>query len=111
MAFDEDLAERLRIALQGRADVVEKKMFGGLAFLVRGHMAVAASGSGGLMVRCDPEDSARLVAEPGVGPMIMRGRPMDGWLLVDPALLPDDESIARWVAVGTAYTDSLPAKR
>src|SRR4051794_16688111 len=82
MAYDEELAERIRHAVAGEAGITEKRMFGGLAFLVHGNMAVAASGQGGLMVRTDPADAESLTAEPHVGRMVMRGREMDGWLRV-----------------------------
>ena len=82
MAYDEDLANRIRELLAGEADVTERKVFGGLAFLAGGHLAVAASGKGGLMVRVDPEETDALVAEPGVRRFEMRGRPLDGWVRV-----------------------------
>jgi len=110
MAYDEDLADRLRGALQDVDEVTEKKMFGGLAFLVGGNMAVAASGQGGLMLRCDPGQSDELVTRPGAQRMVMRGREMDGWLRVDDAAVSADDALARWVAVGVGYASSLPAK-
>lgn len=115
MAYDEGLAQRLRDLLveePGVAghEVVEKKMFGGLAFLVGGHMAVAASGQGGLMVRVDPAESAELVASTAAYPMEMQGRSMGGWLRVDLADLADDTALAPWVARGASYAASLPAK-
>ena len=109
MAYDEELAERIRGLLPG-VPVTEKKMFGGLAFLVGGNMAVAASSKGGLMLRCDPADTARLVAEPGAGPFEMRGKEMDGWLRVTGDAVADDEALQRWVDVGTTYAASLPSK-
>ena len=109
MAYDEELAERIR-GLLPDAPVAEQKMFGGLAFLVGGHMAVAASGKGGLMLRCDPADSERLVNEPGASRMEMRGKEMDGWLRVTSDAVADDDVLARWVAVGTSYAGSLPPK-
>ncbi len=110
MAYDEDLADRLRVALQHRDGVEERRMFGGLAFLVGGHMAVAASGQGGLMVRCDPDRTAELLAEPGVTPFEMRGRGMKGWLRLDAAAVPDDAGLQRWVDVGVGYVSTLPPK-
>jgi len=83
MAFDEDLAHRIRDLLAGESDLTEKRMFGGLAFLVNGHMAVTASGRGGVMVRVDPAETDRLAQRAHVGPFVMRGRPLDGWLRVD----------------------------
>jgi TfoX/Sxy family transcriptional regulator of competence genes len=109
MAYDEELAERIRGHLPDEP-VAEKRMFGGLAFLVRGHMAVAATRSEGLMVRCDPADSERLVAEAGVSRMVMRDKELDGWLLVAPDTLAEDDALARWVGVGTTYVQGLPPK-
>ena len=109
MAYDEELAERIRGLLPG-VPVTEQKMFGGLAFLVGGHMAVGVSGQGGLMVRCDPADTERLVAEPGAGPFEMRGKAMNGWLRVASDAVADDEALGRWVEVGTSYAESLPPK-
>jgi hypothetical protein len=109
MAYDEELAERIR-GLLPDAPVAEQKMFGGLAFLVGGHMAVAASGKGGLMLRCDPADSERLVNEPGASRMEMRGKEMDGWLRVTSEAVADDAALSRWIAVGTSYAASLPPK-
>src|SRR5947207_9651114 len=79
----EALAERIRPLLAGRDDVVEKRMFGGIAFLINGNMSVSASGNGGLMLRCDPGATDELVSEDGVERVVMRGRAMDGWLRVD----------------------------
>jgi TfoX/Sxy family transcriptional regulator of competence genes len=109
MAYDEELAERIR-GLLPDVPVTEQKMFGGLAFLVGGHMAVAASGKGGLMLRCDPADTDRLVAEPGASRMVMRGKEMDGWLRVTSEAVASDGELERWIAVGTAYAGSLPPK-
>ena len=110
MAYDEELADRIRAEVAGERGVTEMKMFGGLAFLIGGHMAVAASGQGGLMLRCDPDDSERLVAEPGASRMEMRGKEMDGWLRVTGDAVADDAALSRWVGVGTSYAASLPAK-
>jgi TfoX/Sxy family transcriptional regulator of competence genes len=109
MAYDEELAERIR-GLLPDLPVTEKKMFGGLAFLVGGHMSVSASGKGGLMLRCDPDDSERLLAEPGASRMEMRGREMDGWLRVTSEAVADDAVLQRWVDIGTSYAASLPPK-
>jgi len=109
MAYDEELAERIRGLLPG-VPVTEKKMFGGLAFLVGGNMAVAASGKGGIMLRCDPADSEKLVAEPGASRMEMRGKEMDGWLRVTADAVADDATLSRWVTIGTTYAASLPPK-
>jgi TfoX/Sxy family transcriptional regulator of competence genes len=110
VAYDEDLARRIR-ELVAREPVTEKKMFGGLAFLVGGNMAVAASGQGGLMVRVDPAESERLVSTTTARPMVMRGREMAGWLRVDTADVRTRAQLARWVELGTAYARSLPPKR
>ncbi|HEX6130832.1 MAG TPA: TfoX/Sxy family protein [Actinomycetota bacterium] len=111
MAYDEDLAERIRELLAGDADVAERKMFGGLAFLVGGNMAVAASGQGGLLVRVDPAASERLVATTGARPMEMRGREMRGWLRVDADDVRSKRQLAEWVELGTDHARTLPAKR
>jgi hypothetical protein len=86
-------------------------MFGGLAFLIGGNMAVAASGQGGLLVRVDPAQSERLVATSAARPMEMRGRPMQGWLRVGAGDVRTDRELAEWVERGTTYARSLPAKR
>jgi hypothetical protein len=110
MAYDEELADRVRECMQRVPDVVEKRMFGGLAFMVRGNMAVAASGQGGLLLRCDPAGTEPLVATDGVDRMEMRGRAMDGWLRVDPSLVAPDKGLRHWVELGVSYAESLPAK-
>lgn len=109
MAYDEGLAARLRDELRGEPGVAEQRMFGGLAFLIGGHMAVAASGQGGLMVRCDPDAADGLLEDPMAEPFEMRGRPMRGWLRVTGDDL-DDAALARWVAVGRDHARSLPPK-
>jgi TfoX/Sxy family transcriptional regulator of competence genes len=110
MAYDEELAHRIRAELAG-AKVTEKRMFGGLAFLVGGNMSVAASGDGGMLVRIDPADSDALLAEPGAQEFSMAGRaPMKGWLRVEPSVLDDNKTLARWVHRGVDYARSLPAK-
>ena len=86
-------------------------MFGGLAFLIGGNMAIGASGQGGILVRVDPADSDRLVATTSARPMEMRGREMRGWLRVASSDLEGDAELARWVERGTAYAGSLPPKR
>jgi TfoX/Sxy family transcriptional regulator of competence genes len=111
MAYDEHLANRIRELLPTEADVSEKKMFGGLAFLVGGNMAVAASGQGGMLVRVDPAKSETLVATTNARPMEMRGRSMRGWLRVDAEDVRTKRQLAKWVDLGTAYAHSLPAKR
>ena len=111
MAYDEDLADRVRQLLPVDADVTEKKMFGGLAFLIGDHMAVAASGQGGLMVRVDPRESDGLVATRKARPVEMRGRPMRGWLRVDTEEVRTKRQLAKWVNLGVTYARSLPPKR
>ena len=110
MAYDEELAERIRQALDGEAGITEKRMFGGLAFLVGGNMAVAASGQGGLMVRIDPSDAEILTEDPHARRMEMRGREMDGWLRVESAGAESAEDLQRWVETGLTYARSLPTK-
>jgi len=111
VAYDEGLADRIRELLPGDVEVTEQKMFGGLAFLVGRHMAVAASGQGGLMVRVDPATSDRLVTTTKARVMEMRGRPMDGWLRVDTDDVRTKRRLAKWVDLGTTYARSLPPKR
>ena len=111
MAYDEKLADRIRDLMPDDADVTEQKMFGGLAFLVGGNMAVAASGQGGLLVRVDPAESDRLVAETDARPMEMRGREMAGWLRVASDDVRAVDALQTWVELGVAYARSLPAKR
>ena len=110
MAYDEDLANRLRELLAGESGVTEQRMFGGLAFLVGGKMAVAVSGQGGLMVRVDPAETDALVAKPHAHPFEMRGRPMRGWLRVDAEGLRSKRQLEPWVRRGVAYARSLPSK-
>lgn len=111
MAYDEDLANRVRELVAYESELTEKRMFGGLAFLIGGNMSVAASGQGGLLVRVDPGDTAELVAKPHAQPFVMRGRAMDGWLRVDAEGLTTKRQLERWVARGVEYARSLPAKR
>jgi len=111
MAYDEELAARIRELLAGKKGVTEKKMFGGLAFLVGGNMAVAASGQGGLMVRVDPAESDALVAKTAATMVEMRGRQMPGWLRLTSEDVLTKRELAKWVERGSAYAGSLPAKR
>ncbi|MGH2573883.1 MAG: TfoX/Sxy family protein [Actinomycetota bacterium] len=111
MAYDEELADRIRELLGGEADLTEQKMFGGLAFLIGGNMAVAASGQGGVLVRIDPARSDRLVATTNARLMEMRGRRMQGWLRVAPDEVRTRRQLAKWVTLGATYARSLPAKR
>jgi TfoX/Sxy family transcriptional regulator of competence genes len=111
VAYDEELADRIRDLLAGEAGLTEKKMFGGLAFLVGGNMAVAASGQGGILVRVDPARSDRLVATTKARPMEMRGRQMSGWLRVPSDDVRTKRQLVKWVALGATYARSLPPKR
>jgi TfoX/Sxy family transcriptional regulator of competence genes len=110
VAYDEELAERIRELVSGEAGLTEQKMFGGLAFLIGGNMAVAASGQGGVLVRVDPEESDALVATTPAEPMEMRGRSMRGWLRVAPEAVSSEKELAAWVERGTAFARSLPPK-
>ena len=114
MTYDRELADRVRAALSAEPGVTEKAMFGGLAFLVDGSLAVAASGKGGLMVRCDPARADELTAADGVARMVMRGREMDGWLRVADDVVDDEDALRRWVATGrdvARQKDPLPPHR
>jgi TfoX/Sxy family transcriptional regulator of competence genes len=110
MAYDEDLANRIRELIAGEPNVTEQRMFGGLAFLVGGNMSVAASGQGGLMVRVEPEETDALLTKPHARPFEMRGREMRGWLRVDSEGVRTKRQLAPWVKRGVAYARSLPAK-
>ena len=111
MAYDEELADRIRALLGDRPGLTEKKMFGGLAFVVGGNMAIAASGQGGVLVRVDPEESDRLVRTTKAEVAVMRGRPMPGWLRVAGADVRTKPQLTKWVKLGTGYARSLPVKR
>jgi TfoX/Sxy family transcriptional regulator of competence genes len=110
VAYDEGLAARLRDAIVGTADVTERKMFGGLAFLVGGHMAIAASHDGGLLVRVDPAESERLVRTSTATPMIMQGREMVGWLCVPADAVRTKRELLKRLRLGVAHAGSLPPK-
>jgi TfoX/Sxy family transcriptional regulator of competence genes len=110
MAYDEQLAERIRELVATEPGVKEKKMFGGLAFLVNGNMAIAASGQGGALVRVDPDESDTLTRTRGVALMEMRGREMRGWLRVESEALRTKKQLATWVQRGIAYARALPTK-
>ena len=110
VAYDEDLAERIRELVADEPGLTEMAMFGGLAFLIGGNMAVGASGQGGLLLRVDPQETDTLLEEPHAQPFVMRGRSMDGWLRVDSDGLRTNADLERWVACGTAYARSLPPK-
>lgn len=110
MAYDKELAERLRAAVAGETGLAEKAMFGGLAFLINGNMAVSASSKGGLLLRVEPADTDALVARPHAERFVMRGRAMAGWLRVDARGLATDAELAAWVRRGVDYARSLPPK-
>ncbi|MBA2279939.1 MAG: TfoX/Sxy family protein [Actinomycetota bacterium] len=110
MAYDEELAERIRELVSELGAVTEQRMFGGLSFFVGGHMAVAASGQGGLLVRVAPADGERLIASSSAEPMEMRGRALRGWLRVPAEKVRTKRQLAPWVTRGTAYAASLPPK-
>jgi TfoX/Sxy family transcriptional regulator of competence genes len=110
VAHDEELAERIRELLSGQPDVTETRMFGGLAFLVDGHLAIAASGQGGAFVRVDPATSDTLVARTSARLAVMKGRPMDGWLRVSSDHLRTKRQLSRWVERAVTYARSLPPK-
>ncbi|KRE96227.1 RNA methyltransferase [Nocardioides sp. Soil774] len=110
MGYDEALARRIHDQLDAEAGVTSRAMFGGLGFMVDGHMAVAAASSGALMVHVDPADGARWVDGETVNPMEMRGRSMAGWLLVAPEAVADDEQLDLWVGRGVAHVRTLPPK-
>jgi TfoX/Sxy family transcriptional regulator of competence genes len=110
VAYDEELAERIRELVAGTPDLTESKMFGGLAFLIGGNMAIAASGQGGILVRVDPAATDKLVESTAATIAVMRGRPMDGWLRVASDQLRTKRQLSKWVTLGTTYAGSLPAK-
>jgi hypothetical protein len=111
MTYDPSLAQQIREQLSSERGVVEKKMFGGLAFLIGGNMSVAASGQGGLLVRVPPEQSDALAAKPHASTMVMRAREMKGWIRVDPDGARTKKQLETWVRLGAAYARSLPVKR
>jgi TfoX/Sxy family transcriptional regulator of competence genes len=111
VAYDEALADRIRELVAGESGLSEKKMFGGLSFLVNGNMAVAASGQGGLLVRVDPAESDELIGSSNARLMEMRGRQMPGWLRVDGPDVQSNDELSTWVARGISYARSLPPKQ
>jgi TfoX/Sxy family transcriptional regulator of competence genes len=111
MAYDEDLANRIRELVSSERGVSEQRMFGGLAFLINGNMSVSASGQGGLLLRVDPTETDALLRRPHASPFQMRGRVMQGWLRVDAEGVRTKRQLERWVARGVAYARSLPGKR
>jgi TfoX/Sxy family transcriptional regulator of competence genes len=110
MPYDEDLANRLRELLAGEQAVTEKRMFGGLAFLLHGNMTVGASHTGGLLARIDPADTEAAIAKPHAARMEMGGRSMDGWIAVAAEGVKDDAEVASWVERSVAYVKTLPPK-
>jgi TfoX/Sxy family transcriptional regulator of competence genes len=108
--YDERLAERIRAHLADEPGLGEMRMFGGLAFLIEGNMAIAASGQGGLMVRVDPADAETLIEEPVVTPVVMRERPMKGWMRVDASIVGGEDALREWIERGVAFARSLPPK-
>jgi TfoX/Sxy family transcriptional regulator of competence genes len=111
VAYDEDLANRIRELVAHEERVTERKMFGGLAFLIGGHMAVSASGRGGLLLHVERADTEQRLAKPHAQPFEMRGRVMDGWLRVAPEGVKTKRQLERWVTRSVGYARSLPAKR
>jgi TfoX/Sxy family transcriptional regulator of competence genes len=110
MAYDEHLADRVRSLLGGESGLTERRMFGGLAMLIDGNMAVVVRGRGGLMVRMDPAARDKALAEPGASPTEMRGKEMRGWITVAPEAVAKAADLKRWVARGVATAKALPAK-
>lgn len=110
MVYDVELAGRVRAVVRDEPGLTEKRMFGGLAFLIEGNMAVSASSQGGLLLRIDPAMAESLVGEPEVRRFEMRGRLMDGWLHVGPEAVNTDDDLRHWVSHGVAYARSLPPK-
>jgi hypothetical protein len=110
VAYDEDLANRIRELILTEPGITEKKMFGGLAFLINGNMSVSASGQGGLLLRVDPDETGALLRKPHAEPFAMRGREMQGWLRVSPEGVKTKRQLETWVARGVGYARSLPAK-
>jgi TfoX/Sxy family transcriptional regulator of competence genes len=110
VAYDEDLANRIRELIADAPGLSEQAMFGGLAFLIGGHMAVGVSGQGGIMVRVDPDETEALAAKPHARPFEMRGREMRGWLRVDAEGVRTKRQLKPWVRRGIAYARSLPPK-
>lgn len=107
MAYDEEFADRVRELLVLEPDVLEKRMFGGVAFLIGGHIAVAVSSAGGLLMRCEHEDTEATLALPHVEPFVMRGKPMRGWVRVGEEAVDEDRELKSWVASGVGYARSL----
>ena len=110
MAYDEDLANRVRELTGKEKGLTEQRMFGGLAMLLNGNMAVAVRGQGGLLVRMDPDTSDKVLDEPGAAEMVMRGKPMRGWITVDESACRKAADLKRWVTRGISFARTLPPK-
>jgi len=110
MAYDEKLGNRVRAHVEHEPGLTEKRMFGGLAVMINGHMAVSVGSKGGLLLRVNPTETESLVSEPHVGRFVMRNREMNGWLRVDPPAFPTDEELHRWVRIGVNCARSRPPK-
>jgi TfoX N-terminal domain len=111
MAYDEVLAGRIRDLIGPDPELTEKKMFGGLAFLIRGHMAISASGQGGVLVHVDPARTGELIAATAATVAVMQGREMPGWLRVGADHLATDADLSPWVEIGIGHARSLPPKK
>lgn len=111
MAYDEDLANRVRELVLTERGVTERRMFGGLAFLINGNMSVAVSREGGLMLRIEPVETEAMLRKPHAEPFEMRGRAVQGWLRIEVEGLATKRQLERWVARGVGYARSLPSKR
>jgi hypothetical protein len=108
VAYDADLADRIRELLLLEPDVIERRMFGGIVFLIGGHIAVGVSGSGGLLMRSEREDTEELLSQPHVEPFVMRGRALRGWVRVGEEAVAEDGELNRWVEAGVGFARSLP---
>jgi TfoX/Sxy family transcriptional regulator of competence genes len=111
MAYDEDLASRIRELIASEDGFTEQKMFGGIGYLIDGNMAVGVSGEGGLMIHCPKEETEALLAKPGARPFEMRGREMKGWLRVDAESVSTERELESWVMESVAFARALPPKK
>ena len=111
MAYDTELADRIRTRLEGTSGLTEKKMFGGIGWMVNGHMACGAHSSGEMMIRCSREDFPVFTAEEGADALKRGGKGMMGWVLIDAGVVADDGALDVWVGRGRAYAQSLPPKK
>ncbi len=108
MAYDEELAQQVRTCIGSAPGSTEKRMFGGLAFLINGNLAVSASGQGGLLLRVDPAATDVLVQRAGAERFVMHGHELDGWLRIHPSSVRDHTELQRWVDIGVGFARSLP---